>query len=250
MTTAPVDILVVDDEPVVILAVQRILAPEGYAVDEARNGEEALYKLEKNRYRLVLVDLMLPRITGFELIEIMKRRAIVSPIIVMTGYSSMESAVQSLTMGAFDYVPKPFDENELLGAVQRGVNYTDADHVGWGDRSALYTLGKHSWARFDPDGSAVMGASPWFALAVGSLGGIQFPALHDEVSQGNVCSRIVSGEGFVHTVWAPLTGLVISVNSAIEKEPALLKADPLGAGWLVRIAPTHPEEDLKRLEPN
>jgi len=102
------DVLVIEDEKVVIDSVKKILIPEGFTVDETFDVESALLNLKKNKYKLILTDLMLPKISGLKLIEIVNEKYPDIPIIMITGYATLEIAVQSLKLGAFDFIPKPF----------------------------------------------------------------------------------------------------------------------------------------------
>ena len=119
------DVLVIDDEQVILDAVKRICSAEKYYVETVMDANEALNKIEKNDYRLILCDLMLPDIDGFKFIDMLQEKGIDIPVIMTTGYSTMENAVKSLNKGAIDFIPKPFTADELCSAVIRGLNYLD-----------------------------------------------------------------------------------------------------------------------------
>ncbi|MEJ2617205.1 MAG: response regulator, partial [Ignavibacteriaceae bacterium] len=102
------DILIVDDEQVVIDAVVKICSSEGYSVDWSIDAKEALGKFEKNSYKLIVCDIMMPDIDGFKLLDELRKIEISSPVIMTTGYSTVENAVNSLYNGAIDFIPKPF----------------------------------------------------------------------------------------------------------------------------------------------
>lgn len=106
-------ILVVDDEPGVLLTIQAILAQEGYAVDSAANGKAALTKLRAKTYDLVLTDLRLGDIDGLEVLAELRKLTSRTVAIVLTGYASLESAIQAMREGAYDYLVKPTDVEEL-----------------------------------------------------------------------------------------------------------------------------------------
>jgi len=116
------DILVIDDEPTVTQAVAKICGAEGMTVSTAGQASEALKKLEECNFRLMLCDIMMPELNGFQFLEELARRGIRTPVVMMTGYSTMENAVRSLTStGAVDYIPKPFTADELLTVTQRSL---------------------------------------------------------------------------------------------------------------------------------
>jgi len=106
-------ILVVDDEPGVLLTIRAILAQEGYTVDSAPSGTDAIAKLRQQTYDLVLTDLRLGDIDGLEVLAELRRLTTRTVAIVLTGYASLESAIQAMREGAYDYLVKPTDVEEL-----------------------------------------------------------------------------------------------------------------------------------------
>ncbi|MCJ7581453.1 MAG: response regulator, partial [Candidatus Aminicenantes bacterium] len=111
------DLLVVEDEPVVLSAIRKIVEPEQISMDEALNGDIALGKLKRNTYNLIISDLMLPRISGLDLIHTIKKDHPGVPLVVITGYATLEKALQSFKMGSFDFIPKPFDTETFLAVI-------------------------------------------------------------------------------------------------------------------------------------
>lgn len=109
----PGRILVVDDEPGVLLTIKAILSQEGYRVDGASSGNGALECLRQHTYDLVLTDLRLGDIDGLEILAEIRRRSPRTVAIVLTGYASLESAIQAMREGAYDYLVKPTDVEEL-----------------------------------------------------------------------------------------------------------------------------------------
>jgi signal transduction histidine kinase len=114
-------ILVVDDEPGIRMGCQRALGSEGYEVDTAADGEEALHKLERQAYDLVLLDVMMPGIGGLEMLEQIGELDPNIVCIVITGYATVELAVQAIKRGAYDFIAKPFDSDTLLLTVNQGM---------------------------------------------------------------------------------------------------------------------------------
>jgi len=114
-------ILVVDDEIGIRKGCKRALSQEKYIVDEAESGNVALEKINKQPYDLLLVDLMMPGISGLDLIQRVHEIDPEIISIVITGYASIESAVQATKLGAYDYLPKPFTSEALIAVVKRGL---------------------------------------------------------------------------------------------------------------------------------
>ncbi len=113
-------ILVVEDESVIRNALKRLLERSGYAVSEAGSVQEAETKHELDSFDLIISDLRLPGAPGTDLIK----KAGDVPVLIMTSYASLRSAVDSMRMGAVDYIAKPFDHGDMVSAVQRII----ADH--------------------------------------------------------------------------------------------------------------------------
>ena len=111
----PMRILVVDDETPVREMLQRGLTQMGgFSVEVAQNGLEAVERIEKDLFDLVLTDLMMPEMNGMELLKTIKGTRPEVPVIMMTAYGSIETAVEAMKVGANDYITKPVDFNELL----------------------------------------------------------------------------------------------------------------------------------------
>jgi two-component system, OmpR family, phosphate regulon sensor histidine kinase PhoR len=117
----PPHVLVVDDERGIRQGCRRILTPEGCSVDEAENGKEGLEKVRAKPVDLVLVDLMMPVMGGMEMMELVKEYDPEIILVVITGFATIETAVEAMKHGAYDYVPKPFTPDQLLAVVNRGL---------------------------------------------------------------------------------------------------------------------------------
>jgi DNA-binding NtrC family response regulator len=114
-------ILIVDDEEIVIRSCQRILAGGEYLVDAAQSGPEALRKADETDYDIVVLDIMMPGMDGLEVLQQLKERHPAGDVIMVTGLSEIKTAVQAMKLGAFDYLPKPFDPDELKHVVERAL---------------------------------------------------------------------------------------------------------------------------------
>ena len=112
-------ILVVDDERAIGIAIQRLLSRRGYEVETALSGEDAVEKLASGSYQLVITDLNLKGITGMDVLRAAKERRPDSAVIMITAYGSEKIAVEAMKAGATDYLPKPFDNDELELVVER-----------------------------------------------------------------------------------------------------------------------------------
>ncbi|MGM0596900.1 MAG: HD domain-containing phosphohydrolase [Myxococcota bacterium] len=112
-------ILVVDDEAVIRDVMEDYLSSEGYEVISVDNGHEALLELEEERYDALISDLMMPEMSGLELIEQINQKEFQLVTIIMTGYGTIETAVKAMKIGAYDYILKPFKMEEVLQVLKR-----------------------------------------------------------------------------------------------------------------------------------
>jgi CheY-like chemotaxis protein len=124
--TRPPDVLVVDDEPVVAAAIRLVLGAEGLEVVAVSDGEGALAHPALATCRLVLCDVMLPGQSGLETLRAMRARRPDLPIVMITGYATPAQEELALAGGATAFLPKPFDDSELLTLVRRALALTDA----------------------------------------------------------------------------------------------------------------------------
>jgi len=116
------EILVVDDEIAVNNNIRKILGKSGLEVDQAVTKDEALERIAAQPYKLVLLDLRMPGVSGLELLETVAKRQPQARVIIITGYASIETAIETARIGAVDYLPKPFTPNELRQVTQRAYS--------------------------------------------------------------------------------------------------------------------------------
>lgn len=113
------NILIVDDEVEMRIALETTLKREGYKLTLANNGEQALEFLNRNTFDLVLTDIKMPKINGIELLKILKQQSPKTVAIMMTAYGDIDNAVETMKVGAFDYLLKPFSAEILMATVKR-----------------------------------------------------------------------------------------------------------------------------------
>jgi len=113
------NILVVDDEPLVRRSLSEFLALEGYTANVASNGREALSALKEGLWDVVISDVKMPEMDGLELLRVIKKEYPSTAVIFITGYGSIENAVEAMKEGAFDYITKPIIDNEIRMVLRR-----------------------------------------------------------------------------------------------------------------------------------
>ena len=114
--------LIVDDDPMITAITQRALSQHGYETVTAGSGEEALEQLSGRRFDAAVVDLVLPRVSGMEVVAALQRADPSTVVVIVTGYASLQSAIEAVRYGAFDYLRKPIESQQLVDTLQRGLH--------------------------------------------------------------------------------------------------------------------------------
>lgn len=117
-------LLLVEDEETLCESLKRVLSKEGYTVDTAGSAEAALEMMEKGTYDLLITDIILPGITGIELLKKIKEKLPEQTVVIITAYASLETAVEALRAGAYDYVVKPVMHEEIKEVVRKALDKT------------------------------------------------------------------------------------------------------------------------------
>ena len=112
-------ILIVDDEVHVCTSIAKALESTAYIVDTVLSGEEALKKQDIEKYDVIITDLMMPGISGMDLLKALTKKYPETRVIMITGYPSTKSTVAAIKSGALDFLPKPFTPDELRSAVAK-----------------------------------------------------------------------------------------------------------------------------------
>jgi len=114
--------LVIDDEQIVLDSVKKILRDDNFDVDASLSGREGLNRAIKREYDIVMTDIRMPDIGGMRVLRDVKRAKPSLPVVIITGYATVSSAVQAMKLGATDYLEKPFTPDELLKAVDSAIH--------------------------------------------------------------------------------------------------------------------------------
>ena len=112
-------ILVVDDEDALRTVLSGELVSEGYDVRTAADGDEAVTSLQKENFDLILLDIKMPRMNGFEVLKFVKEKFPKTKVVMLTGFADLKNAIESKKLGAEDFVSKPYDLVDLLTTIER-----------------------------------------------------------------------------------------------------------------------------------
>lgn len=115
-------ILIVDDEKNIRISIERCLKSEGYDLEVACNGEEAVNSIRQNRYDLILLDIQMPKKSGIEVLKEIRKQGIVTKVIMMTAFGTVDIAVDIMKLGAVDFICKPFTVKQIKGIVKDTLN--------------------------------------------------------------------------------------------------------------------------------
>lgn len=247
-------ILVADDEEVVCSAVRKALRKDDFELVTVGSAAEAMALLRTDRYDLLITDLLMPQMGGLELLRHVREAELPVQTLVITGYPTVETALEAKRLGAYEYVTKPFTRQELRSAVVRALRRSTAATAlsaapGPASRpeEPTYFIPDHTWARPEPSGTVRIGMAALFTATVGGVVALGLPERGDRLYQGRVFGVVHADDGIEHSLHAPLSGRVIAQNPDVAREPTLAGRDPEGAGWLLRLSPRYLDKELGNL---
>ncbi|MEM4157563.1 MAG: response regulator [Candidatus Methanomethylicaceae archaeon] len=114
-------ILIIDDDEDIVQSLSTLLSSIGFVVDTAVTGEEAIKKSKQNVYNIALIDIVLPDMTGIDLLTKLEERTPKTRKVIITGYASLDNAVKALNLGANAYLIKPVDPGELINIIKKQI---------------------------------------------------------------------------------------------------------------------------------
>ncbi|MFA3782393.1 response regulator [Melioribacteraceae bacterium 4301-Me] len=252
------DILIIDDEQVIIDSVIKIASMEGFTAIGELNALTALNRLQKEKFKLIICDIMMPEMDGFKFIAETERLKIDIPIIITTGYTTVENAVESLYQGAIGFIPKPFTTDELISIIHRGLNYwkllkskqaKNIEFVYVPCPAKYYRLGYSTWLNKENDETVLIGATDLYTKTINTIKKINLMNVNDNAVQGQACAWFETEENLTHHLLSPLSGKIISINEKLITNPQLIEKDPYFEGWIYRFIPTEYEYEIKKLIP-
>ena len=261
-------ILAVDDEEIILSSFRKILVLAGYSIDTVEKGSEALGLIRKNDYDFIFTDLKMPEMDGVELTKAAKHLRPDIDIIVITGYASIDTAVETVSAGAMAYIEKPFTEDELLAFVKKALIKRQANleknmrHkirlVKPGTRESdskfelnvpagIFVSPQHAWARIQSNGAVQVGLDDLVRKVFDKVDKVELPGLDKKVNKGDTLFSVGYGD-YSLTIPAPLSGKVIAVNTEHAEHPEWLAVKPFELSWMCRIEPSNLAGELPGLK--
>ncbi len=260
-------ILAVDDEPIVLDSFRKILVLAGYSVDTVETGPEALGLVRRHDYDFVFTDLKMPGMDGLDVTKAVKHLRPDIDVVIITGYATVESAVEAMKFGAMDYVQKPFTEDELVDfaaklLIRRQARLADETpptvHLVTatsGESSServinvpggLFVDREHSWVGVDITGVARIGLDDFAHKTLGRIEDLGLPRIGAKVRRGEPLFSI-RGDGRELVFTSPLSGRVAAIHEEIGDHLELLHRQPYRNGWICSLEPSDLSVDLERL---
>jgi CheY-like chemotaxis protein/glycine cleavage system H lipoate-binding protein len=250
------NILVVDDEQIVLDSIRRHLRNElDIEIFSAISVHDALDIIEEFDINIILTDLMMPDIDGMEFLKIIQEKKPNILMIMITGYATINTALQAMQHGAFDYIAKPFTKDELKKVIRRAYDIVIASYAQNLDTRAIFELeksgssikriGKNIWMMQLEDKNVIIGVERPFLIGFGKIQTVYLPEKGDEIIQGSSCFQIFSTDMKSQSLLSPLSGTVVEVNTVLLEDPNSALQDPYGDGWILKIRPSHFEDEIK-----
>lgn len=261
-------ILCVDDEDVILDSFRKILVLDGYSVDTVNSGAEALNLIKSHHYDFVFTDLKMPEMDGIEVTKSVKYLRPDIDVIIITGYATVESAVECMKLGAMDYVQKPFTEDELLEFTKKCLikrqdriqkqlkprvhitHIPEKEKIGRGEFAipgGVFISECHCWAAVSQDGTVKVGIDDFAKKIIGKIDSIEFPNLGMNISKGQPLFSIRQNKKTVQFL-SPVSGMVKSINHELAENLEVLNFTPYDKNWICIIDADKLDTELQQLK--
>jgi CheY-like chemotaxis protein/glycine cleavage system H lipoate-binding protein len=259
-------ILCVDDEEVILDGFRKILVVDGYSVDTVTNGKEALGLIQTHHYDFVFTDLKMPEMDGVEVTKAVKHLRPDIDVVIITGYATVETAVECMKYGAMDYVQKPFTDDELLAFVKKILikrqdriqkqlkpkvhithladTKTSLEFVIPG---GVFISPGHCWISMEQDGNVKIGIDDFAKKLIGKIDAIEFPNLGMNIKYGQPLFSVKQGRKNI-TFNSPVSGKIIRINKLLENNPESLNLTPYDINWICAVDTEDLDTELKNLK--
>lgn len=261
-------ILAVDDEAIILDSFRKILAVAGYSIDTVEKGREALGLILKRDYDFVFTDLKMPEMDGLEVTKAVKHLRPDIDVIVITGYASIETAVETMKYGAMDYVQKPFTEDELIAFFNKSLirrkdrlerqmkptvrlitpstKESDSKHE-FNVPAGIFVSPNHTWANIEMNGNARIGIDDFARKIIGKIDAVELPPPNKDIKKGEPLFSITTNSRAIK-IASPLSGKVTLVNAEHIEHPEWIASKPFELSWMCCLEPSNLAEELPSLK--
>lgn len=260
-------ILAVDDEKIILDSFRKMLVLGGYSIDTVETGSEALGLIRRNDYDFVFTDLRMPGMDGVEVTKAVKHLRPDIDVIVITGYASIDTAVETVKFGAMDYVQKPFTEDELLEFVKTalirrqdrlekqmrhkirliepGISESES-RFELNVPAGIFVSPEHAWARIELNGIVRIGLDDLMRKVFGVIDRVELPETGKMIGRGDTLFSVFYGD-FRLEIPSPLSGKITAINSEHAEHPDWLLVKPIELSWMCGIEPSDLSRELPEM---
>ena len=260
-------ILCVDDEAVILDSFRKILVLDGYSVDTVENGKEALGLIQSHHYDFLFTDLKMPEMSGVDVAKSVKHLRPDIDVVIITGYATVESAVECMKFGAMDYVQKPFTEDELLEFVKKILikrldriqkqlkpkvhitHLAESKHFmsyEFAIPGGVFISPGHCWASLEQDGAVKVGMDDFAKKLIGKVDSLELPNLGMNIKAGQPLFTIKQGQKSI-VFNSPVSGKITRTNTLLKANLESLDATPYDTNWICVIDAEDFDIEIKNL---
>ncbi|MCX6133843.1 MAG: response regulator [Ignavibacteriales bacterium] len=261
-------ILCVDDEQVILDSFRKILVLDGYSVDTVEEGVEALGLIQQHHYDFLFTDLKMPSMSGEDVAKSAKHYRPDIDVIVITGYATVESAVECMKHGVMDYIQKPFTDTELTEMVRKFLyrrqeriekelkprvhisHFSELSHFPAAEfviPGGAFISEGHCWVTLEAEGTVKVGMDDFAKKLLGKIDDIEYPNLGMKVKAGQSLFSIRLGKRTT-AFESPVSGQVTKINKYLVENLGSLDATPYGQNWICTIDADDFDGELKNLK--
>ena len=261
-------ILAVDDEAIILDSFRKILVVAGYSIDTVEKGREALGLIRKHDYDFVFTDLKMPEMDGLEVTKAVRHLRPDIDVIVITGYASIETAVETMKYGAMDYVQKPFTEDELIAFFNKSLirrkdkierqmkpavrlitpstKESGSQHE-FNVPAGIFISQNHTWVNIEMNGTARVGLDDFVRKIIKNIDSVELPALNKNIKKGELLFSIRHDSHTIN-ICSPISGKVTLLNTEHVEHPEWISSKPFELSWMCCIDPSNLPEELSSLK--
>ncbi len=261
-------ILCVDDETVILDSFRKILILDGYSVDTVERGKEVAGLVRSNHYDFVFVDLKMPEMDGVEVTKQVKHIRPDIDVVIITGYASVDTAVETMKYGAMDYVQKPFTEDELLeftkkcyikrkdrikrelGPTVHIAQISEFENRAFNEFSipgGVFISDGHCWVSLNDDGTAKIGIDDFAKKMIGDIDDLDLPNLGRTIRKGEPLFNLKLGQRSIPFL-TPVSGKILKINTLLPDNLDLFDIDPYSKSWICVIDADNIDFEVKDLK--
>ncbi len=261
-------ILCIDDEAGVLDSFRKILVLDGFSVDTVENGKEGLILIHKHHYDFAFVDMKMPYLDGIEVTKAIKELRPDIDVVIVTGYGSIESAVETMKYGAIDYVQKPFTREELIEFANRNLSIrqerilnelkpkvyvsrlAEYEKQSFGEfyiAGGVFISDDHCWLSLNLDGTVKIGIDYLIKKLIGKIDRIEFPNVGREIQRGQTLFSIKKDHQNYYFS-APVSGKIIKVQRDLNNRLDQLDQSLYDKSWICMIDADNLDMELRDLK--